>query len=57
VDSGNRLYVEYCERKNIGKPCNHAPETPIRYYSDGSMSRASAEVGHRRPGSEPSPSI
>jgi hypothetical protein len=25
VDIGNKLYVEYCERKNIGKPCNHAP--------------------------------
>ena len=25
VDNGNKLYVEYCERKNIGKPCNHAP--------------------------------
>ena len=23
MDSGNKLYVEYCERKNIGKPCNH----------------------------------
>jgi hypothetical protein len=57
VDNGNKWYIEYCEKKKIGEPWNHSPQTPIRFYSDNSMSGASAEVAHRRPGSEHSPTF
>lgn len=57
MDNGNKWYVEYCGRKNIGQPWNHFPQTPVQFHSDDSMSQASAEVGHRRSGSEHSPTF